>query len=56
MKRRQVSVLALSLALAAVAPTVARADEIKLIGSGASFPFPIYFDLVQGLQQGQSTA
>ena len=42
MKRRQVSVLALSLALAAFAPAVARADEIKLIGSGASFPFPIY--------------
>jgi phosphate transport system substrate-binding protein len=41
MKRRQVSVLALSLAVAAVIPA-AQAADIKLIGSGASFPFPIY--------------
>ena len=53
MKRRQVSLLALSLALAAVAPAVARADEIKLIGSGRQLPVPDLFDLVQGLQQGQ---
>ncbi len=42
MKRRQATQLAITLAVAAIFAAPVQAADVKVIGSGASFPFPIY--------------
>ena len=44
-------IVALAAAAAIVPPGKAGAQEVRLIGSGASFPFPIYSAWFKGFQQ-----
>ena len=44
-------IVALAAAAAIVPPGKTGAQEVRLIGSGASFPFPIYSAWFKGFQQ-----